>query len=50
MVSFYIILMKWFQVDDAVRDKVTKYFRLSTIPFLKKFQEPEILPQQQNSI
>ena len=43
MVSFYIFSMKWFQIDHAVRDKVTKYFRLSTIPFLKKFQEPEVL-------
>ena len=35
--------MEWFQIDHAVRDKVTKYFRISTIPFNKKFQEPEVL-------
>ena len=34
--------MKWFQIDHAVREKVTKYFRLSTTPFRIFFQEPEV--------
>ena len=38
--------IKWFQIDDAVRDEFAEYF----CPF-KKFQEPEVQePQEQYSI
>ena len=41
MVSFYVFFMKWFQIDDAVRDKSLSISAL--LPFhIKKFEEPEV--------